>query len=1085
MILQKRPALPRDKQAKPGKLLRFRLPAAGGLMLLLFAVAALMAEHFISSPYIREKIRQSVAAGTGIEISYRQIGLDYFPSPVLHLRQLTFTIPGQLQGKADALRISPRIKALLTGESGLGTVELERPEVHLELAALPPLTESGVAVTAPGVNAGQAHIVKRLLQTVPALRVRSIDGRFSLTSGNRKLLGEHLNLLLDGQVENPQSGSLSLRMDLAELRFIQGERQETVAGLQLQAEILMAEGDLSWRLQRLAAVKPALILDGTYTDLPKGSGVTLQLNGTAIDVDATRGIALALAGEITPVKEIFTYLGGGTIPEITFLAQGKTLADLGNMNNIHIKGQLQHGVVSVPEVELDLTDVSGEVTLADGILGGTNLEARLGNSAGHSGLFRIGLAGYTDLFQLELMLEADLLQTQKIVQRLLHHPTIAGQLDHIGNLTGRGIGKLVLGDTLRDLKVRVEEADISLSLDYQGVPFPINITTGRLNYGGQQITLQALAGTVGTSGFSGLDVTLNWKDGIHLDLGAEGVKPAVAELYPWLNSMPKVKAILGGFSDISGGLVLSSLSVFGDMNARSQWRYSTAGRVNNLSFTSKRFPGPVRLVQGGFQLDREQLTLENIEAVGLDARLRLTGAISGFAAKTRPAVELSIDGTMDKEAVAWLWKSIDIHDNYAIRTPVALEGVEISWQPEPALRLSGGISVKDGPRLDLDLQHRPEGLLVRKLAVRDQHSDANITFSSLQDNPALSFSGGLRSETLAGLFVETGFGKGGITGELSLLLPGKAEKGTLATGRLQGSDLNIPLNDGSSLIVGRLLLEAEGSRLNADAAALSYHGFVIDPLRAVVELSPREITATVNQAGFCGVDSPGVVKIAGKTINLSFELKGKYLDILDSYSCLTKGRVKMTGKMDIAGRIKAGGEEMAELLGSMEGPLDITFTNGVIEQDKPLATLLKVLNVTEIVKGRLPDMDAAGFKYTLITVDGQFRDGKLHIKKLFMDGETLDILGYGEIDLEEESVKMELLAAPFKTVDTVIKHIPGVNYLLGGSLVAIPVSVEGKLADPRVKVMSPSSVSKSLLNLGARTINLPLKLIESIIPGGK
>jgi hypothetical protein len=99
-----------------------------------------------------------------------------------------------------------------------------------------------------------------------------------------------------------------------------------------------------------------------------------------------------------------------------------------------------------------------------------------------------------------------------------------------------------------------------------------------------------------------------------------------------------------------------------------------------------------------------------------------------------------------------------------------------------------------------------------------------------------------------------------------------------------------------------------------------------------------------------------------------------------------------------------------------------------------------------------------------------------------MDGETLDVLGQGVVDIEQETVNIELLAAPFKTVDTVVKNIPGVNYLLAGSLVAIPLSVKGKLADPKVRVLSASSVGTSLLNLGERTIKAPLKLIETIMP---
>ena len=108
---------------------------------------------------------------------------------------------------------------------------------------------------------------------------------------------------------------------------------------------------------------------------------------------------------------------------------------------------------------------------------------------------------------------------------------------------------------------------------------------------------------------------------------------------------------------------------------------------------------------------------------------------------------------------------------------------------------------------------------------------------------------------------------------------------------------------------------------------------------------------------------------------------------------------------------------------------------------------------------------------------GQFR-------QRLADGETLDALGEGEVDLVQKTVDIELLAAPFQTVDTVVKNIPGVNYLMAGSLVAIPVSIKGPLDNPKVRVMSASSVGSSLLRLGERTIKSPLKLIEKFVPQG-
>jgi hypothetical protein len=190
----------------------------------------------------------------------------------------------------------------------------------------------------------------------------------------------------------------------------------------------------------------------------------------------------------------------------------------------------------------------------------------------------------------------------------------------------------------------------------------------------------------------------------------------------------------------------------------------------------------------------------------------------------------------------------------------------------------------------------------------------------------------------------------------------------------------------------------------------------------------------------------------------------------------------MTGTLDFSSKVSSEGQA-AELVSNLSGPIEMTFHDGMIEQNKLLARTLAVLNVTEIVKGKLPDLASTGFAYSTITMQGDLQGDKLVISKIKMDGDTLDILGHGEIDFGQDTVDAELLAAPFKTVDTVVKHIPGVNYLLAGSLVAIPVSVKGKKSDPDVRVMSVSSVGSSLLGLGGRVIKSPLKLIETMTPG--
>jgi uncharacterized protein YhdP len=258
----------------------------------------------------------------------------------------------------------------------------------------------------------------------------------------------------------------------------------------------------------------------------------------------------------------------------------------------------------------------------------------------------------------------------------------------------------------------------------------------------------------------------------------------------------------------------------------------------------------------------------------------------------------------------------------------------------------------------------------------------------------------------------------------------------------------------------------------------------MDPVKATLDFSGDTPRVRVAKANLCGLNAPGVWTIDGKSLALDVTLDGKALDVTTLSSCVDWEQVTMTGTLDLSGQITGQGQ-VDELIKALQGPLQANFANGKIQQGKILARTLEVLNVTEIVKGRLPNLSSEDFAYKEIMLQGKFDRGKLLISKIEMDGETLDALGEGEIDLVEQTINIELLAAPLQTVDTVVKSIPGVNYLLAGSLVAIPVSIKGPLDDPQVRVLSASSIGSSLLRLGERTIKAPLKLIENFTPQGE
>ena len=97
----------------------------------------------------------------------------------------------------------------------------------------------------------------------------------------------------------------------------------------------------------------------------------------------------------------------------------------------------------------------------------------------------------------------------------------------------------------------------------------------------------------------------------------------------------------------------------------------------------------------------------------------------------------------------------------------------------------------------------------------------------------------------------------------------------------------------------------------------------------------------------------------------------------------------------------------------------------------------------------------------------------------------MEIVGQGEIDLADRKISLTLLVAPLKTVDRITKLIPLVSHIFAGTLVTIPVKVQGDLKDPRVTPLSPSAVGAELLAMMKRTLGLPFKIIESLGPRKK
>ncbi|MBN1831241.1 MAG: AsmA-like C-terminal domain-containing protein, partial [Deltaproteobacteria bacterium] len=255
--------------------------------------------------------------------------------------------------------------------------------------------------------------------------------------------------------------------------------------------------------------------------------------------------------------------------------------------------------------------------------------------------------------------------------------------------------------------------------------------------------------------------------------------------------------------------------------------------------------------------------------------------------------------------------------------------------------------------------------------------------------------------------------------------------------------------------------------------------FTWTPFHADISFHPEKVMVSVTNAELCGISTPGTLEWTTEGVSFDFRPIAERQEVDPTVKCLREGKVRATGLFDLKGHIMAKGkaEHLSE---SVQGKLEAFAKDGRIHHSIPLEKVFAYLSVIEIFRGQLPKMTEEGLAYKSITIRGDFQEGKFMLKEGVLDGLSMNMAAEGYYDLKNKKIKGALLVAPLKTADSVINKIPGINHIMAGTLVSIPVKIEGELSDPVVKVLPASSVGEGLWGMMKRTVELPFIILDSI-----
>jgi len=203
------------------------------------------------------------------------------------------------------------------------------------------------------------------------------------------------------------------------------------------------------------------------------------------------------------------------------------------------------------------------------------------------------------------------------------------------------------------------------------------------------------------------------------------------------------------------------------------------------------------------------------------------------------------------------------------------------------------------------------------------------------------------------------------------------------------------------------------------------------------------------------------------------------MPVADLFREVDKDRM-ITGTASGRGELTAGGANDEELLKSLAGNLSLRIEKGAINKFPVLAKIFSLLNVSQILRLRLPDMTAEGMTFRNITTTMAIENGVASTKDFYLDSDAMNIVGMGKTDLVRRTIDATVGLQPLQTVDKVVSRIPIAGWILTDDdrrLLTVYFEAKGPLDNPTVQTIPLRGLSEETFNMFKRVLKLPKKLI--------
>jgi len=265
-------------------------------------------------------------------------------------------------------------------------------------------------------------------------------------------------------------------------------------------------------------------------------------------------------------------------------------------------------------------------------------------------------------------------------------------------------------------------------------------------------------------------------------------------------------------------------------------------------------------------------------------------------------------------------------------------------------------------------------------------------------------------------------------------------------------------------------------RLSLDSFA--FRNLIWKPVLGAIRLGRETIAVTVRDADICGISTTGTIRFGKDGITeVRATASAAGSDIGLPLACLGVPGTRLTGAFEAC--LEAEGEgEASELPRVVRGPVTLKASKGRIAKATLLTKILGVLKGTSVFAGKGRDRIGQSMSYDTLAIEGGLESGRVVIREGVLRTPSFTMAASGTIGFVDRSVDLMVLAHPFSTTDKVIQAIPVVRYILGKDFLSVAAKVTGSLEEPKIGLTPAQDASRGLVDILARTVTLPVKVVD-------